>query len=809
MTGIALVVALRAAWRSVARRPAITIASVVVLGFGVGANLGLYTAVRAYYLRPPAAVGNPDQLRVPELWDAQRGRGSGFSRQEFRDLRSACTSCSFVEAHASSPAVAVLPDGRERVFVQYVTDGYFDALRVQPALGNMPHRRDSLAGDAGVWAVISHGWWVSRFAADSQIVGRAVRIGSDAANIVAVAPPGFAGLVTGPVVHAWLASREPQSAIEERDRSLRIIARGASATASPQLMTALGRLAEERRLGGDALRSELRPRVRGASPGIAELRAHGILTVTLLGFAFALAIVVLTCINLAQMAFAKALARRHQTAIQLSLGARRRHVLLPIVCEQAMVPLVATSGGLAGAWWVLRQILARAGMSEVQVTPDLPVVGAALAIATLVMIAVSVVPVIFVARTDASAMLRTTASVGGVWGMIPRRALIGAQVLVASVLLSCAVAFVRSAQLVAARPTGVVASNTTVVASLDFGDESGTHFPNVDTWARVATRVGAQHGIDAIGLAERLPLDRGVLIPFAIRGQSGAGEDRRLAVRTAIAGDFFEALGMPLLAGSSFPDGLRGDAERVAVVSAAFAATLGGPRAALDVFIQEGDAGGPWTRVIGVVRDVDRASGSSTTPVAVYVPAVQTSAIVPTPRVVVVPRAGVTSVQAIGALRRGVEEATGAGAVYDERTLTAYVDGALAARRLGGGLLTALGLLALAIAATGCYGSAAFTAAQRTREAGVRAALGANRLTLLRQFSADGLYPAAVGALCGMVAGIVSVRALSAYFEGLGEVEWLLFPIVACASLALAAVSAIRPTWAVASVDPATALRAE
>jgi predicted permease len=809
--------AFRLAWRDIVRRPTTALTSVVLLALGIGANLALYASLRIFYLRPPSGVVRPSDIYVPEVWNQRRGSSSPVSREEVRALRTACGACSDVEGYTSPvPIVVTFGEERERVSVQFVTDGYFDALGARTVLGQLPRGRSDGAAAHQTWIVLSHKWWTTRFGSDAQIIGRTARVGALVGRVAAVVPDEFVGLLRGVPVQAWGPERdysamrnEPGPPVDDvRDRFLIPFVRSARREVSAELNAGLQLLMRARIDAGYAEPGELQARVHGAAPGLAELKSRGGLTPIALGFAFTIAIVVLTCANLAQMAIARTVQRQHQIAVQVAMGASAMRVTLPLIAEHALVAFAGTAAGLFTSWWVLSAVMRVNGLADVRTAPDLFTVAAALLMAILTTGIVSAVPAWRAARTAPIAVLRKTSGIGGVWSVRSRRALVGVQVMLAALLLAGAAAFTRSAQRLEATPLGFVPSPNVLVAGFDAGSEYASMYSIGQTWERLALALADGNDLRFVALIERLPNDPPTPTQFTVR-IPGGGDEVITSSRLAVSGDYFGALQIPVLAGALLPASALPNGELVAVVSETFARRIGGISKALGAFVQEGIAGGPSSRVIGVVRDVRPPGSSSTAWPLVYVRASHTPSLAPAARIVATSTDGRGGQQLESTVRRAFGRVAPSGVVFDQRSLSAYVDASLSSYRAAAVLMSAFGMISLMIAAAGCYGTASFVAAHRTREAGIRAALGASKLTLLKELMSEGALTAVGATMSGLIVAAVVVRLLATQFQGLADVEWTVFAGVGCVTVLIAVVSALGPNWAAASRQPANALRAD
>jgi len=838
------VTTLRHAARALARTPVFTAVAVLSLALGFGANTAIASIVRQLLLRP-LPVSHAERL-VNLVDPGPRGDGdvscgdagtcdAVFSRAMVRDIERAAAArpgVAAVAAHAAFGASLAARGQTTRASGVLVSGGYFATLGVAPALGRLLGPDDDRVGAAPA-AVVSHAYWTARLGADPAAVGRPVVVNGRPFTLVGVAAPGFTGTTVDsraelfvPLAFGqelgvgypaddrrahWVyafARLAPGATVADAARALnagyRPVVRDVEAPAQSQMSAA-----ERARFLGRAL--VLEPGARGQS----RLHEDGRAPLALLALTAAV-VLLIACANVANLLLVRGAARAGELALRRSLGATPRRLVALLLAEAVLLAAAGGAAGLLVAGATLRGIVAL-------VPPNLAdVVGASLdgrmlALSAALALGTGVVfglfPALHASRAAPAGVMRGAAGqvAGGPRAAARVRAtLVGGQIALAMALLVTAGLFVRSLANLNNERLGLVAERV-----VTFGvapGRNGYDGPRAAAlFARLERDLAALPGVSGVTTAA-VGLLRGDESANNVRaeGYRPAPGENVDAYRNFVGPGFFRTLGTPLRAGREFGEADRAGAPRVAVVNEAFARRFGFGRAAVGKRIGLGGGrpgGDPLdVEVVGVVPDPKYSRVRGVVPPVVYLAARQdTSA---TSAVFYVRTAGDPDalLRAAPAVVRRLDPDL---PVEQLKTLPAQARESTAAERLVGTLAGAFAGLAALLAAVGLYGVLAYAVAQRAREFGVRAALGAAAADLRRLVLGQVGRLVLAGGVTGLAAGLALGRAARSLLYGVGPQD----PVsVATAVVALALVAlgaGYLPARRAARADPARALKAD
>lgn len=805
---------LRSALRAVARRPVFAAVAVVSLAVGIGANTAAFTLVDGLLLREIPGTSDPD--RIVELALTPRGTdATQWDWPTFMETRERTAALSSMAL--SQPAAVSLVDdgaGADRVLALYVTSGYFETLGVTLARGRSFDPSVDVPGGDARTVILSHGVWRTRFGGDPDVLGRTVRVNREPYTVVGVAPAGFRGHRFGahPAVYLPLTRYPAARADPERffgSRSTRwadALGRRAPDTSPERLAAALAAVGE--RVARARPDDPDPPVVRAAParPVPAEARVPMAAAFALLS-GLMLLVLVATAANVAGMLLARAAERTREMAVRLALGSGRGRLVRHLVAEALVVFLL---GGALGLWGASRAVnwidVNRWVPTPFPVDLGLAVDGRAFAFALGLTAAggllFGLLPALRVVRGGVATSLRDTAATGHRSSRL-RSAFIGAQVGVAALLLVSAGLFVRSLAAGASvepgfEPAGVF--TTRIDLSLEGRRELDAAAAFVTT---VLERVRAMPAVETAAAATDVPLDGGAS-SAPIRLESG-DDAPFLQSHVARVGDgYFETLRIPVREGRVVTAADGPETPAVAVVNETFARTAWPEGGVLGRVVRIGLEPRTYV-VVGVVGDTGADLVTDVPSPQLFTALAQD----PSVDVHLVARQRADDPAFATRFREAVLDVDPGLALGPVRSLDDLTDLGLLPQRIVGALAGGLGLLALFLAALGVYGVVAYGVARRTREIGVRMALGARRRTVVGAVLVQGMRLALPGLVVGALLAAALTAVLRSLLVGIGPTDPIAWGGAVGLLLAVVAAACVVPARRAATVAPADALRSE
>ncbi|MBI2812963.1 MAG: ABC transporter permease [Opitutae bacterium] len=802
---------LRRALRSLRKTPGFTAIALLTLALGIGLNTSMFSVLNTLFLRT-LPYADPDGL-VRVYRTGLRGQTQlPHAPANFADLRAQSRSLTHLAA-LTVTRYNFAPPGQPALLLRgmNVTADFFPVLGISPALGRVFGAEEDQPGRDRV-IVLSHSCWLTRFGADPAIVGRDLRLDGENVTVLGVMPPRFDDARLWGPVDAWRPMAFSAENLQNRGGNfLTVIGRrkpGVTLNAAQAELSAISaRLAIAYPATNALTGINLMPLARsGEDPTIR--------TLTWFTLGLAGCVLLIACANLANLQFARNLLRARENAVRAALGATRLQLIRHSLAESLVLALCGGGLGLLLTLWTndaLGSRLQLNGRASLEIPPDFRVLGFAFALTAFTGLAFGLLPAWLAARVDVSDALKqgTRGGTGGRAQDGIRRTLIVAEFALALVLLSGAGFFIRGLERFATRDLGWRAEQA-LTASLNLpARKYGTDDAQRAFYDRLETRLGALPGVERVALATSLPFSGYTWSQrFVVEGRAdpAPGAEPLRAVNVVSVG-FFETLGLGLVEGRTFAPSDATNSDARTVINETMAKEYWPGESAVGKRIAHPSNRAAWQEIIGVVRDVRFATNVSEAR-----PRLQTYRMItrePDSRVSIIVRSALPPEALADALRRAVAEIDPDLPVQDIRPALQTIESGLANFAALGALLAGFALLGLLLAALGIYGVIAGFVAQRTREIGVRLALGAQVRDVLRLVLRQGFTLALIGTGLGLFGVFAVGRLLASMLPALPAPE----PATAASVIVLLLATALLACWLPArrasKVDPMVALRSE
>ena len=802
---------MRYAMRSLLRRPLFTLTAVATLALGIGVNSTIFTFANAAFFRGMPGIAAPERLAwVSSVW-RDRGREVGMSYPDYADYREV-TRDVFADMFAFRAVPMSLGSGGEpqRIRGHLVTGTYFDTLGVTPAAGRLIAAADDRAGGSAV-AVIGHRLWRERFAAATDLTASTVTLNGRQFAVVGVAPEHFTGPALGEAADVWL----PMAIAAElrtndrdilanrgsswllvmgrlRDRITIADARAAVSTVASRLEQAYPDSNTNRLATVSSAESGLPPEGRG------EFLPLGALLLTVTGI-----VLMIACANVANLLLARGAARSLEMSIRAAIGATRRRLIGQLLTESALLALAGAAAGLIVSFWASDLLFARLPEAEFRgfdARPDLRVLLFTAALAVLSVCSFGLVPAFAATRGALQPRLRETPSAGGRTRM--QGAFVIAQLSLSLVLLLAGGLSLRALQKSRAIDLGFNPSGV-LTASYDLELQNYPHERRVAFRRELRSRLGALPGVTAVGVANTPPLS-GTMVSTIVESTDGAGgiAESRAYLNGAGPG-YFDVLHIAMTRGRGFVETDGPGSAPVAVVNETLARGLWG---AAEPLGREITLGATKLLVVGVARDSKYDEATEDPRPFLYTSLDQAAQL---DREAVILRTASAPAALSNALRATVQALDPALPVFELQTLDGLLRERADKERGISVLLGAFGAMALLLASLGLYGVMSYAVTRRTREIGVRIALGATPSQVSSLIARDGLRLALTGVAIGGLLSLPMAYALGALLFGIQIADVAAFALTCGGLVGVAVFASWLPARRAARLDPVFALRTD
>jgi len=828
---------LRYALRLLRKSPGFTLVAVLSLALGIGANTSIFSLVNATLLSE-LPVAEPDELvsvysGVP---------GSPYSTASYPDYAEFRDQNRVFEGLACFGGIAASLSDRDQtdqIAGLIVSGNYFDVLGVRAAIGRTFSAEEDSAPDAHPVVVIGHGLWQRKYGGDRNVIGQQITLNGRDFTVIGVAPAGFNGISPGATRDIFVPMM--MQALMRPPRG------GYSGEMNPDLLKVrgnrwlwmVGRLKPGATI--EQAHAEISVIVKQQEQAYPETNRNRIATLTLASLgdptsrdqvvsvaALLMGIVgivlLIACANVANLLLARATSRRKEIAVRLALGAGRWRLVRQLLTESLLLSLLGGVIGLLLALWavdVLKATPPPAGMLpfSADFKFDGRVLGFTFVLSMLTGVVFGLAPALESSRPDLVPALKDETALLDQKSrrLSLRNALVIAQVALSLVLLVGAGLFLRSLWEMRSVSVGFDAEKL-LSAPLNINLLRYTSAQGREFYRQVIERVEELPGVESATVARIVPLSGGGSVrSLLIEGQAGTNNDFRsegaglfndnpnvIAVNT-VGPSYFQTLGIALLRGRDFSSKDAPGAPPVVIASEAFVRRHFAEQEPLGKRLSLRGERGPWLEIVGVVKDSKYQTVSEGPTPFLYLPVAQNHE---TGMTLLVRSSGEPASIA-SAIRGEIQSLEKNLPVTGIRPMTELINGSLYAPRMGAILIAIFGAIALVLASFGLYGVMSFSVSRRTREIGVRVALGAERRDVLSLVMKEGLLLVGTGMALGLSAAVAATRLLESFLYGVSTIDAPTFAGVAVILASVALVACYIPARRATKVDPIVALRYE
>ncbi len=806
---------LRFALRQLRRSPAFTTIIVLTLAVGIASTTTVFSWTRTILLDPLPGAGHPERVEALES-TTESGRPIGTSWLDFRDYGKYLTS--FSGLTATYPTSLAVGDAKQSTlrWGELVSANFFDVLEVRPALGRFfPARLDSVPTPV---VVISYDLWKSRFRGEQSAIGTSMEINRYPFTIIGVAPRGFHGSMPGLDLQLWIPATTlgqivPTGGWMLQDRATRMfrvlarIAPGVDPAVARQEVQRFGALmARANPVESEGVGGVLLPLWRSHLGAQDSLRAPLLVLLGACGL-----VLLIVCANMANLLLARAMGRRREFGLRLALGAPRRRLVRQLLTETSLLVVAGSALGLVCSVWLAEALpwMIPTFASPTFTAPrfDAGVLMFTGGLAVAVTILAGIAPALHGTSGRVGEALNDGGSRGAVGAGAQvarlRGLLVGGEMALAVVALVGAGLFHASFRQASTVSPGFSA-NQVAMGSVSLALAGYDSARAYGFMSRVSDNLRQQPGVTAVSYTDYVPMSvsEGSWEPLRVEGYAPQAGESMKVYRAAVGPDFFKTMQIPFVSGREFRIDDDSAHAPVMIVNREFVARFLGGRASIGMKV---NGWGRWFTIVGVVENVKNYRLTDPPTPYFYVPM----------RQVYRPEYGYTFVvrstlpvdQAAADIRRAVNAVDPTVPVFNTMPLEAYIEVPLRVQQAAAQMLGLLAGVAQFLAAIGLYGVIAYSVAQRTREIGVRIALGARPANVLRVIAAQAGALLAWGLLAGIVASVMLGRVVSAMLFAVSPADITVFASAALTMMLVAVAATSVPALQAIRVDPAITLR--
>ena len=808
--------------RMLMKNPGVTLVAVITLALGIGANTAIFSGVNAFLMRP-LNVPNPDELIRPLEITEDRGMSDEMSYPDFLDYRNQATSFTGLAAEDMTQVAIDAENQNDVIWGQVVSANYFDMLQVKPVLGRTFLPDEDKTPGASPVVVLSHSFWQRRMAGDPNVIGKTVQLNNRAYQVIGIAPQTFAGTKFALALDFWA----PISMSEDLRRSPGLLAeRGA------HWMNVIGRLkpgvsiaqasaemnAISARLNhaypdnrSSKTQAKVLPEVDGRWEDLGGVfKSAGAIAMVIVGL-----ILLIACANVANLMLARAAGRRKEIGIRLALGANRARLVRQLLTESVLLSIAGGGLGLLLAFWVTDLMEGFVPILEYNIVSNFFALDSRALVFTLIVslgtgLVFGLAPAWHSSNPEVVPVLKGDPEVAQrgkrrAFGL--RNVLVVAQVALSLVVLVCGGLFIKSFRKAQTMDPGFDNRNGLIVSLsptlIGYEDEQSRQF-----YRQVLERVSHIPGVEAVSYTRTLPLgdSSNSTGPVLREGETLAkGSAGRVIMTSIVSPGYFKTMQIPILEGRDFDHRDQPKTQRVIIVNQRMAETIWPGESAVGKRVFIGAESRDAVEVVGVVKTGKyRALAEDPKPFFYY----SMDQLRPRPMAMVL-RASVDPRSLVGAIRSEAQAIDRRVPLSGVKTMDDHRTYALWAPNMAASFSVAFAVVAILLSAVGLYSVMAYVVSQRTREVGIRMALGANRSDVMKMITRQGMRLAAVGVVIGLLMALALAQLLSSLLIGISGYDVTTFILVPTLLSAVALVACYLPARRATKVDPLIALRYE
>jgi putative ABC transport system permease protein len=798
---------LRYGARMLVRKPGFTLVATITLALGIGANTAIFSVVNAVLLRS-LPFPEPDRLIIMTEKDREGAR-MGAAYPNYQDWQARAQSFEEMAAFRAQTFNLTGVDNPVRLQGRTANWNFFQLLGVKPQLGRTFGEQDDQVG-APPTALISHGVWQEKFGGDPTLVGRPIRLDGETFTVIGVLPPDFELFRRVDLYVPLGLSLTPQFGMLSRGNhfGLNVLARLKKDVGVEQARVEMETLAAQlereypdTNSGNGAMVQELKARYAE------DIRQSLLVLLAAVGF-----VLMIACVNIANLLLVRAAERQKEIAIRLALGAGRRRIVRQLLSESVLVSLLGGVAGLLIGVWMKDGLLALAPdnvprLNEVRL--DSVVLIFTLCVSVLTGLLFGLLPAWHASRGDLHTTLKEGGrSTGGSSREGMRKILLVAEVGLSLVLLIGAGLMLRTVFQLTRVDPGFNAEKLLMV-QFSLPRNAYDQPRQAMFFDECLTRVQALPGVRSAALTLSLPIDGSNWNSVFIVGDQPVPPRAELpsSAFTPVSANYFQAMGIRLLKGRVFTEADTEKAQTVTVINETMARRFWPNEEPLGKRLKQGwpEDKSPWREVVGVVSDVKVNGVDQETPLQSYLPLAQE----PTRGLALVVRTEGAPLLLAATVEQTIHSIDKDLPVFNARSMDQLLDNAIARQRLTMVLLTGFAVVALLLAAVGIYGVVSYSVSLRTHEIGIRMALGAQAGDVLKLIAGQGMMLALIGVVIGLGASLALTRLMESLLFGVSATDPATFAVIALLLSGVALLACYIPARRAAKVDPMVALRYE